>query len=248
MSQHAHNFHLVDSSPWPMLTSCAALTVTTGGVMYMHQYHTGGYILFAGLICLAYIVINWWRDVIREGTFEGHHTKIVQIGFQYGIYLFIVSEIMFFFGFFWAFFSASLGVTVELGSNWPPMGIDILDPFEVPFLNTVILLLSGASVTWCHHALESKLRTQTIMAGLITVLLGIFFTLLQLFEYADSTFNISDGIYGTSFFMATGFHGFHVLIGTIFLTVGLVREINYHLTNTHFFGYEAAAWYWQCGY
>jgi cytochrome c oxidase subunit 3 len=245
MSQHAHSYHLVDSSPWPLFTGCGALTLTTGGVMYMHSYSGGGFILFFGVIMLGYTVINWWRDVIREGTYEGHHTPVVQLGFRYGIYLFILSEVMFFFGFFWAFFGASLGATVDIGASWPPMGIEVLDPFEVPFLNTTILLLSGASVTWCHHALVARARSQTIMAGAITVLLGIFFTALQVFEYADAGFNISDGIYGTTFYMATGFHGFHVLIGTIFLTVALFREINYQFTNNHIFGYEAAAWYWH---
>lgn len=246
MTGHSHSFHLVDPSPWPFVGSISAFTTTLGGVLYMHSYTLGNLLLPFGVFLVLYTMFYWWRDVIREGTFEGHHTMVVQVGLRYGMILFIVSEIMFFFAFFWAFFDASMAPTIEIGSIWPPMGIDVLNPFEVPLLNTVILLLSGATVTWAHHAIVAGERKETIVGLISTVGLGVIFTLLQLFEYKDATFNISDGIYGTTFYLATGFHGFHVLIGTLFLTVCLYRTIEYHFTREHHFGFEAAAWYWQC--
>ena len=246
MSAHSHKFHLVDPSPWPFVMSMAALTTTTGGVLYMHSYAMGGFTLAFGIFMILYTMYFWWRDVVRESTYEGHHTHVVQVGLRYGMILFILSEVMFFFAFFWAFFNASVAPTIEVGSIWPPLGIQTLNAFEVPLLNTVILLLSGATVTWAHHAIVAGNRKEAILGLLFTVMLGVIFTFLQLFEYIDAPFNISDGIYGTTFYLATGFHGFHVLIGTIFLAVCLIRLINHHFTKEHHFGFEAAAWYWQC--
>lgn len=240
-----HPYHLVDPSPWPLIGSISALLLTTGGVMYMHSYIGGGYLLSFGLLMVIYTMFVWWRDVIREATFEGHHTSVVQVGLRYGVALFITSEVMFFFAFFWAFFHASLAPTVELGAIWPPKGIDVLNPWEVPLLNTAILLLSGASVTWAHHAIVAGNRSQAIYGLQMTIMLAVLFTALQGMEYVESTFKISDGVYGSTFFMATGFHGLHVIIGTIFLTVCLIRLIKYHFTRQHHFGFEAAAWYWH---
>ena len=245
MSAHSHKFHLVDPSPWPFVMSMAALVTTTGGVLYMHSFAMGGSTLALGIFMILYTMYFWWRDVVREATYEGHHTHVVQVGLRYGMILFIVSEIMFFFAFFWAFFNASVAPTIEIGSIWPPLGIEVLNAFEVPLLNTVILLLSGATVTWAHHAIVAGNRREAILGLLFTVALGIIFTLLQLFEYIDAPFNISDGIYGSTFYLATGFHGFHVMIGTIFLAVCLFRLINHHFTREHHFGFEAAAWYWH---
>ena len=187
----------------------------------------------------------WWRDIVREGTFEGQHTTIVQLGLRFGRLLFIASEVRFFFAFFWAFFWAALSPTPEIGGVWPPKGIETLEAFEVPFLNTLILLSSGASVTWAHHARVAGRRDEAIKGLIVTVILAIFFTALQGFEYRHSTFTIADGVYGSTFFRATGFHGFHVFIGTVFLSVCLARLILYHFTQQHHFGFEAAAWYWH---
>jgi cytochrome c oxidase subunit 3 len=187
----------------------------------------------------------WWRDVVREATFEGHHTSFVQLGLRYGMILFIVSEVMFFVAFFWAFFHSSLAPTVEIGAVWPPKGIEVLNPWEIPFLNTVILLSSGASVTWAHHAIIIGDRKQAMYGLILTVLLAIFFTAFQVMEYYDAPFTISDSVYGSTFFLATGFHGFHVFVGTVFLTVCLFRLMNFHFTKNHHFGFEAAAWYWH---
>lgn len=240
-----HPFHLVDPSPWPLFASFASFILTVGAVMYMHSYEGGGLVLSLGFAMVIYSMFVWWRDVIREATFEGHHTTPVQLGLRYGVLLFIITEIMFFLAFFWAFFHSSLAPTVEIGAVWPPKGIEVLNPWEIPFLNTIILLSSGASVTWAHHAILAGNRQQAITGLTLTLILAIIFTAFQAYEYREAPFTISDGIYGSTFFMSTGFHGFHVIIGTLFLSVCLFRLIKYHFTKQHHFGFEAAAWYWH---
>lgn len=245
MAVQRHPFHLVDPSPWPIFASLAALTTTSGGVMYMHAYTGGGSVLCFGLSMIIYSMYVWWRDVVNESTYQGHHTVAVQIGLRWGMILFIVSEVMFFFAFFWAFFNASLAPGIEIGGVWPPHGIQALNPWEVPLVNTLILLTSGASVTWAHHAILAGWRQQAIWSLILTVVLAAAFTALQVLEYLEAPFSISDGVYGSTFFLATGFHGFHVFIGTIFLTVCLFRLYQFHFTRNHHFGFEAAAWYWH---
>jgi cytochrome c oxidase subunit 3 len=240
-----HPFHLVDPSPWPLFASFACLATTAGGVMYMHAYLGGGVLLTVGLMMIFYSMFVWWRDVIRESTFQGHHTTPVQLGLRYGMILFIASEVMFFLAFFWAFFHSSLAPTVELGAVWPPKGITVLDPWEIPFLNTIILLTSGAAVTWAHHAILAGYRKEGITGLGITILLAVIFTGFQAFEYIEAPFTISDGVYGSTFYLSTGFHGLHVIIGTIFLFICLLRLQKGHFTKLHHFGFEAAAWYWH---
>jgi cytochrome c oxidase subunit 3 len=240
-----HPFHLVDPSPWPLFASIAVFVLTTGGVLYMHNYNGGHLVLIIGFCMVLYSMFLWWRDVIREATFEGHHTKAVLYGLRYGVLLFIISEIMFFAAFFWAFFHSSLAPTVDIGSVWPPKGIDVIDPWGVPYLNTIILLVSGASVTWAHHAILAGNKKESVAALSITIILAAIFTFFQGVEYFEAPFTISDGIYGSTFYMSTGFHGFHVIIGTIFLTVALYRSVKNHFTPSHHFGFEAAAWYWH---
>lgn len=240
-----HPFHLVDPSPWPFVTSTACFISMSGGVIFMHNFSGGGFVLFFGIFFLCFVVSFWWRDVIREGTFEGQHSSLVQLGLRFGIILFIVSEIMFFFAFFWSFFWSSLAPTCDLGSIWPPKGISTLSAWEIPFLNTLILLSSGLSVTWVHHAIICGFRQITLIGFFITILLAGIFTGLQVFEYSCSVFTISDGIYGSTFFLATGFHGFHVFIGSCFLFICFWRSLFYHFTKQHHFGFEAAAWYWH---
>lgn len=240
-----HWYHLVEVSPWPILTAFSALTTLSGAVLYMHFFKLGGFMALSGFALLLVVISFWFRDIIREATYQGHHTAVVQKGLRMGMVLFIVSEVMFFFSFFWAFFTSSIAPTHQIGSVWPPIGIETLSAFEVPLLNTVILLLSGATVTWTHYAILARSRKEARLGFISTISLGFIFTCLQVFEYVDATFQINDGIYGTVFYMATGFHGFHVLVGTIFLAVGLYRELNYHFTSEHHIGFEAAAWYWQ---
>lgn len=245
VSSQRHSYHLVDPSPWPISGSLGALATTVGGVMYMHSFTGGATLLSLGLIFILYTMFVWWRDVIRESTLEGHHTKVVQLGLRYGFILFIVSEVMFFFAFFWAFFHSSLAPAVEIGGIWPPKGIGVLNPWEIPFLNTLILLSSGAAVTWAHHAILAGKEQQAVYALVATVSLALVFTGFQGMEYYQAPFTVSDGIYGSTFFLATGFHGFHVIIGTIFLIICGIRQYLGHLTKEHHVGFEAAAWYWH---
>jgi len=240
-----HGFHLVDPSPWPFVAAFSALMLTFGGVLYMHGYSGGNFLWQFGLSMILFMMFVWWRDIIREGTFEGQHTYIVQIGLRMGMLLFIVSEIMFFFAFFWAFFHSSFNPSITLGGVWPPFFLTILDPWKIPLLNTVILLTSGATVTWAHHSIVWGSKYQASIALINTVLLAIVFTSLQAFEYVTAPFCISDSVYGSTFYMATGFHGFHVFVGTCFLAVCLVRLYFNHFTREHHFGFEAAAWYWH---
>lgn len=240
-----HSFHLVDPSPWPIISSFSALMLTVGATMFMHGYLGGEMLMLSGFGMILFMMFCWWRDIIREGTFEGQHTKSVQAGLRIGVLLFIVSEIMFFFAFFWAFFHSSFNPNLAIGGVWPPTYITTLDPWQIPLLNTCLLLSSGASVTWAHHAIVGGSKFQASIALLITVLLAIIFTGLQGFEYVTAPFTISDGIYGSCFYLATGFHGFHVIIGTIFLIVCFFRLYLNHFTREHHFGFEAAAWYWH---
>jgi cytochrome c oxidase subunit 3 len=240
-----HPYHLVDPSPWPFVASIGLFFLTFGSVMFFHNMTGNALLLTTGIITILYVMFTWWRDIVREGTYEGQHTKQVQLGLKSGMLLFIASEVMFFFAFFWAFFHSSLAPTVELGSLWPPQEIITLSAWEVPLLNTIILLTSGATVTWAHHAIVYGSRTNAIVSLILTILFATFFTSLQVFEYCETLFNISDSVYGSIFFMATGFHGAHVLIGTIFLLVCTIRLIRHHFTKQHHFGFEAAAWYWH---
>lgn len=244
-SKQYHFFHLVDPSPWPLLASLSSLLLTFGAVMYFQFYTGGGFLMLTGFFSLLLVLISWWRDVVREATYQGHHTSVVQFGLRIGMLLFIISEVMFFAGFFWAFFHSSLAPTVEIGCVWPPYGIDVISPWDVPLLNTAILLLSGCTVTWAHHSLVKGDRPETVKALGITIALAVIFTACQVHEYFEAAFSISDGIYGSTFYMATGFHGFHVIIGTLFLAVSLYRVYYYHFTKEHHFGFEAAAWYWH---
>lgn len=228
-----------------MRTGTALFAFRTGSARFRHGFSGGGSVAAFGLALLIGVTAAWWRDVVREATFEGQHTNLVQLGLRSGRILFIVSEVRFFFAFFWAFFWAALSPTPEIGTVWPPKGIEVLSAWEVPFLNTRILLSSGASVTWAHHARVAGRRDQAIQALIVTVGLAVVFTALQAFEYSSATFTISDSVYGATFYRATGFHGLHVIIGTTFLTVSLIRLIRYHYTTQHHFGFEAAAWYWH---
>jgi cytochrome c oxidase subunit 3 len=240
-----HPFHLVDPSPWPFVGAISAFSLAFGFVMYMHSY-TGGWFLFIlGFFSVVSTMILWWRDVIREATFEGQHTSAVQAGIKTGIILFIVSEVMFFFAFFWAFFHASINPSPNIGGVWPPQGIETLNPWGIPLLNTVILLSSGASVTWSHHAVIAGKKGTALETLLITILLAICFTALQGYEYVNAPFSISDGIYGSTFFMGTGFHGLHVFIGTIFLIVCFFRIYLNHFSKQHHIGFEGAIYYWH---
>jgi cytochrome c oxidase subunit 3 len=241
----AHSYHLVDPSPWPLLASFGAFMLTSGLVLYMHKFVGGWTLLITGFTLILYIMYTWWRDVIREATFEDQHTITVQKGLRLGMVLFIVSEIMFFFAFFWAFFHSSIAPAHSIGGVWPPKAISTINTFTIPLTNTFLLLTSGATVTWAHHALLVRAKKHTLVALTFTILLATLFTCLQGLEYVNAPFNISDGVYGSCFYMATGFHGFHVFVGTVALIVSFIRIILNHFTNKHHFGFESAIWYWH---
>nr|QNE85954.1 cytochrome c oxidase subunit III [Calopteryx splendens] len=244
MSTHQnHPYHLVDQSPWPLTGAIGAMTMLTGMVKWFHLQNN--YLMMTGSLLLMATMYQWWRDIAREGTMQGLHTNPVVVGLRWGMILFITSEVLFFFSFFWAYFHSSLSPAVEIGNMWPPMGIKPFDPMSIPMLNTSILLSSGVTVTWAHHSLMENNKTQVTQSLFFTVILGIYFTMLQAYEYWEAPFTIADSVYGSSFFVATGFHGLHVMIGTTFLMVCLLRHNSNHFSAGHHFGFEAAAWYWH---
>ena len=253
-----HDYHLVAISPWPLVGSIMAFITAFGLIFWMKSIPIGGvkfggYIFGFGFAGILYVMAAWWYDVIKEAEYEGFHTRVVQLSHRYGMILFIASEVMFFVAWFWAFFDASLfsGEAIQYdrlkftGGHWPPVGIEVLDPWHLPLVNTLILLTSGTTVTWAHHALLHGDRDGLKKGLLLTVLLGALFTCVQAYEYMHAPFGFKDSIYGATFFMATGFHGFHVLIGTIFLTVCLVRAVYGQFTPQQHLGFEFAAWYWH---
>lgn len=243
MKKLYHPYHLVDLRPWPLTSSLGAFFLTRGLVKMF--YRRDFFLLLRGLLILIFSRRQWWRDVSREATLQGLHSKKVLSGIEIGIILFIVSEVMFFFSFFWAFFHSSLSPTGEIGLLWPPSGVSPLDPFSVPLLNTVILLSSGVTVTWTHRALIEKEHLNSVKSLLLTVILGAYFIRIQYIEYCTSTFAIRDSVYGSVFFVTTGFHGLHVIIGTLFLLACWLRLVKGHFRRDHHFGFEARAWYWH---
>lgn len=249
--QPKHPYHLVNPSPWPLVGALGGGIITFGGVLWMHGIEFWSFIV--GAIVVVGTMFFWWRDVIKESVVEKVHTPVVQIGLRYGMLLFITSEVMFFVAFFWAYFDPALFPDAAnqvsraevLGGVWPPEGILTFNPFAVPFLNTLILLLSGCTVTWAHHSLLTGDRRNMIRGLLLTVILGVCFTGFQVYEYATAAFTFDRDVYSSVFFMATGFHGFHVIIGTTFLFVCLLRAKAGHFTREKHNGFEAAAWYWH---
>ena len=235
----SHPYHLVNPSYWPFLGSWSAFLLLFGTVMYMHNYAYGTLVATIGLVSVLMTMGLWWRDVINEALL-GHHTKVVQQGLRYGMILFIVSEVMIFMGFFWSFFHSALAPTVELGCTWPPKGIQVFHPLQIPLLNTLLLLLSGVSVTWSHHAMAANRPKEANWGLLVTILLAITFTVFQGVEYVESPFTLSDGAYGTTFFVCTGLHGAHVFVGTVMLVVSLFRHLKGHFLPDHHIGYLCA--------
>lgn len=238
-----HPYHIVDPSPWPFVGGLSALVLAIGGVLAMHGMDK--YVFPIGLAMILLTMFGWWRDVIREGNTPGLHTEAVRRGLRVGMLLFICSEVMFFVAFFWAYFNAALAPTEAIGHVWPPKNIIPFDPFHLPYFNTLVLLLSGTTVTWAHHALLENNRKDLLKGLGLTIALGVLFTSVQAIEYAHAAFSFKGGIYPSTFFMATGFHGAHVIIGTLFLTVCLIRAYRFEFSNDHHVGFEAAAWYWH---
>jgi cytochrome c oxidase subunit 3 len=261
-----HDYHLVNPSPWPLVGSIAAVVLAYGlvgglkGVAYIPK---GNWLVLGlGFLGVFWTMIGWWSDVVKEAN-AGDHTPVVSIGLRYGMILFIASEVMFFVAWFWIFFEMALFHHVRTVSSledvqtawatWPPKGVETVDAFHLPLINTLTLLLSGTTVTWSHHALQQGDRKSATTGLILTIALGILFTSIQAYEYShilsEKLFYGPEasnaGLYGSAFFMATGFHGFHVIVGTIFLTVCLIRMMNGGFSPKQHFGFEAAAWYWH---
>jgi cytochrome c oxidase subunit 3 len=261
-----HDYHLVNPSPWPLVGSISATVMAMGGVVWLKGLfgipQHNPIMFFIGLAGVLFTMFAWWRDVVHEAN-EGDHTPVVSIGLRYGMILFIVSEVMFFVAWFWMFFEMALFHHVRTLSSieevrqawaaWPPKGVETVAPWNLPLLNTLTLLLSGTTVTWAHHALQQGDRRGAKIGLFLTICLGVLFTSIQAYEYTHilshheffSPEAANSGLYGSAFFMATGFHGFHVIIGTIFLTVCLIRLLMGGFSPKQHFGFEAAAWYWH---
>jgi cytochrome c oxidase subunit 3 len=240
-----HPFHLVSPSPWPFVTSICLLNLTFSTVAFCHGFSYSYIFLILSIFNLIFSMSVWFRDIITEATYIGDHTMAVQRGINLGVALFIVSEALFFLAIFWAYFHSSLSPTVEVGAQWPPMGINAINPFELPALNTIILLASGVTVTYAHHSMIYGQRKGVLYGMVFTIILAVIFTILQGTEYTVSPFTMSDGTYGSCFYFGTGFHGLHVIIGTAFIAVGFWRVLAYHLTDHHHLGLEGSILYWH---
>ncbi len=260
-----HDYHLVNPSPWPLFGSMGMIVLALGAVTYMKGLfgmpEGTWWLLAVGFASIIWVMVGWWREVIKEGR-HGDHTPVVQIGLRYGMILFIASEVMFFVAWFWSFFEfaifhgARVGETFDVSNpiyqeglsrfaEWPPAGVEVFDPFHLPLMNTLVLLLSGTTVTAAHHALQHDNRKTAILMLFITIVLGVSFTGLQVLEYTHAGFTYDGTLYGSAFFMATGFHGAHVVIGTIFLIVCLIRLMSGGMSAKKHLGFEFAAWYWH---
>ncbi|WP_108483591.1 cytochrome c oxidase subunit 3 [Oceaniglobus ichthyenteri] len=242
-----HDYHILPPSVWPLFGALAGFVMLFGAVLMFHDM--GPWMFLIGLAGVLYVMYGWWSEVVTEGN-QGDHTPVVRIGLRYGIVFFIVSEVMFFAAWFWSFFKHAMYPmgpdSPAVDGVWPPAGIETFDPWHLPLINTLILLLSGCAATWAHHALAHENNRKDMATGLIlAVALGVLFTIFQVYEYSHAAFGFSGNIYGANFFMATGFHGFHVAIGTIFLFVCYMRVRAGHFTQEQHVGFEAAAWYWH---
>nr|YP_009480360.1 cytochrome c oxidase subunit III [Gasteruption parvicollarium]ALJ93743.1 cytochrome c oxidase subunit III [Gasteruption parvicollarium] len=243
MTKSNFPFHMVSQSPWPILTSMSLMVMLMGSSIFFS--YSNSIILFIGISSTILCMYQWWRDIIRESTYQGFHTKLVCKGIKTGMILFIISEIFFFISFFWAYFHMFLTPNIEIGMMWPPKGIKQFNPMSIPLLNTILLISSGISITWSHHSILNNMKNKSILSLMLTIMLGIYFSLIQYYEYLSAPFCISDSSYGSIFFMLTGFHGIHVLIGTTFLIICLYFNKNNHLNMNHHLSFELSSWYWH---
>nr|YP_009859731.1 cytochrome c oxidase subunit III [Allorhynchium sp. YN]QKK69212.1 cytochrome c oxidase subunit III [Allorhynchium sp. YN] len=243
MNNSNHPYHLVTLSPWPILLSFNVLFLLLGMIKWFYFY--SNILIFMSTISLSFILFQWWRDVTRESTFQGCHTKFVMNNMRFGMILFIISEIFFFISFFWTYFHSSLSPSIEIGALWPPKGIKMFNPYDIPLLNSIILISSGMTISWSHNCLIFNKMKMSYYSLINTIMLGIIFSFFQFIEYKEAPFTISDSCFGSIFFLTTGFHGIHVIIGTLFLIICSIRMYMNHFSKNHHFGYEAAIWYWH---
>nr|UXO94145.1 cytochrome c oxidase subunit 3 [Dolichovespula xanthicincta] len=243
MHKSNHPYHLVSKSPWPLILSINLLLFT---VSMMKWFYFMNYnLMIISLMTIIMSLGQWWRDIIRESTFQGMHTTNTISNLKTSMILFIMSELFFFISLFWAYFHSSLSPSIEIGMTWPPKNLMLFDPYDIPLFNSIILISSGMTITLSHHYLLNNQFLNAMKLLLFTITLSALFSIIQFYEYYQSPFTISDSIYGSIFFLTTGFHGMHVFIGMLFLIVCLVRLFNMHFSKNHHFGYEAAIWYWH---
>nr|ALO64734.1 cytochrome c oxidase subunit III [Nomada fabriciana] len=238
-----HPFHLVTLSPWPLFMSLSLFNFLLSTIMWMYMMN---YLLMIyNFLIMILCMIQWWRDVIRESTFQGMHTFMVMKFLKFSMILFIISELFFFISFFWTYFHMSISPDFEIGQLWPPKMINYFNPYDIPLLNSIILISSGLTVTWSHHSLLNKNYKNTLISLFLTIILGIYFSMLQMFEYLESSFCLNDSVYGSIFFMSTGFHGLHIIIGTSMLLIVFIRLMKNHFSSIHNFNFESSLWYWH---
>ncbi|NQZ73512.1 MAG: cytochrome c oxidase subunit 3 [Dinoroseobacter sp.] len=242
-----HDYHILPPSAWPFIGAVSGFIMLFGAVLWMHG--NGPYMFLIGFAGVIMTMFGWWTEIVRE-SHQGDHTPVVRIGLRYGFIFFIMSEVMFFSAWFWSFFKHALypmgPLSPAVDGVWPPAGIETFDPWHLPLINTLILLCSGAAATWAHHVLVHDEDRKDMEHGLLLAVgLGMIFTVFQAYEYAHAGFGFAGNIYGANFFMATGFHGAHVIIGTIFLFICYLRVRQGHFTADRHIGFEAAAWYWH---
>nr|YP_010582862.1 cytochrome c oxidase subunit III [Dolichovespula kuami]UGB89875.1 cytochrome c oxidase subunit III [Dolichovespula kuami] len=243
MQKSNHPYHEVTHSPWPLMLSINSLIFMMSFVKWLH--FTNLDLIILSTLNIFLILMQWWRDIIRESTFQGMHSFSTQKNLKSGMILFIISEIFFFISMFWAYFHVSLSPSIEIGMLWPPKNIIMFDPYNIPLLNSIILISSGMTITLSHHYLMNNKLSLSIQMLYLTLLLSTMFSIIQIYEYNQAPFTIADSIFGSIFFLTTGFHGIHVLIGSLFLMICLIRLIKKHFSMNRHFGYEAAIWYWH---
>nr|QKK69290.1 cytochrome c oxidase subunit III [Anterhynchium (Dirhynchium) sp. QHZ-2020] len=243
MNLSNHPYHLVSISPWPIMMSFSIMFTFIGFIKWF--YTQNFYLLIISMMLMLMIKFQWWRDMTRESTFQGCHTFYVVNNLRLGMILFITSELFFFISLFWAYFHYSLAPSIEIGMLWPPKGIKMFNPYNIPLLNSIILISSGMTISWSHYSMISNKFKKSLYSLIQTIMLGFIFSIFQYIEYIEAPFTISDSCFGSIFFLTTGFHGIHVLIGNIFLSICLIRLYLNHFSKNHHFGFEAAIWYWH---
>lgn len=236
-------FHLVNPRPWPILTSIGFLRFGLGVVVIVRIISCLPFL--ASLILLLVSSYLWGRDIHRERCYEGRHNNETLEGFKIGIVIFILSECFFFLGIFWGYLHLAEAPALEIGGVWPPVGVTPFDPKGIPFLNTALLVSSGVTVTWAHHAIEEKKFKQRVISLLLTVILGAIFTSLQAIEYYAAGFTFSCASFSSVYFIGTGFHGLHVIIGRVLLIICLFRFSKLWISPHHRAGFECSVWYWH---
>nr|QHF17718.1 cytochrome c oxidase subunit III [Vespa basalis] len=243
MHKSNHPYHMVTISPWPLILSINIMLLLISMIKWFYFMKIN--LMIMTIMSMSLTLIQWWRDIVRESTFQGMHTSNIISNLKLSMILFITSEVFFFISLFWAYFHSSLSPSIEIGMLWPPKNIIMFNPYDIPLLNSIILITSGITITWSHNSLINKNINTAWMTLLYTIFLSLLFSTCQYLEYKSAPFTMADSIFGSIFFFVTGFHGIHVIIGTTFLIVCLLRMISNHFSNNHHFGYEAAIWYWH---